>query len=315
MQRPCPPPAARPLARGLPGTGWRRWQRPLLWLCLAWLPCSPGWAQSVLIDVAQSVAAPSASFPSDATTARVELPDEWARSRPGDNPPVWYRMSFAAPTPSIPGELLALYIERVCTNFEVHLNGRLLHIGGRMSEPVTRNCNHPQLISLPAALLVSGFNEMDLKVVGHALARVASSQRAGALSALEIGPQSQLAPRHAVQLALNVAVPQALSATLLLLGGFMFVLGWMNRRESHLAYFGALSVGWAIVEARLWLRDLPWSQAAQDADGTLLIDAEHAPEPLRAFEAQVVEGIRLYGDPDRDGKLDADRNALAGGSQ
>jgi hypothetical protein len=47
------------------------------------------------------------------------------------------------------------------------------------------------------------------------------------------------------------------SATLLLMGGFMFVLGFINRRESHLAYFGALSVGWALIDVRLWLRTLP----------------------------------------------------------
>ena len=37
-------------------------------------------------------------------------------------------------------------------------------------------------------------------------------------------------------------LPQAASAMLALMGGFMFVLGSINRRESHLAYFGALSV-------------------------------------------------------------------------
>ena len=179
MQRPCTPPAARPLARGLQWIGWRRWLRPLLWLCLAWLPGSPAWAQGVRIDAAQSVVADSASFPTDVPAAPIALPDEWALSRPGDSGPVWYRLSFAAPTPSDPGELLALYIERVCTNFEVHLNGRLLHSGGQMSEPVTRNCNHPQLINLPAALIAPGLNTLDLKVVGHALSQVASSHRAG----------------------------------------------------------------------------------------------------------------------------------------
>ena len=101
-------------------------------------------------------------------------------------------------------------------------------------------------------------------MVGHALPQVASRQRAGALSALEIGPQSVLAGKYARQLALNVTVPQALSATLLLMGGFMFVLGWINRRESHLAYFGALSIGWALAESRLWLRDLPFDNAAAE---------------------------------------------------
>jgi signal transduction histidine kinase len=44
----------------------------------------------------------------------------------------------------------------------------------------------------------------------------------------------------------------------------MFVLGWINRRESHLAYFGALSIGWAIVESRQWLRDLPFENAVTE---------------------------------------------------
>jgi len=61
-----------------------------------------------------------------------------------------------------------------------------------------------------------------------------------------------------------VTVPQAVSAMLLLMGGFMFVLGWINRRESHLAYFGGLSVGWALVDSRLWLRDLPFDNAAAE---------------------------------------------------
>ncbi|ODU96440.1 MAG: hypothetical protein ABT20_19095 [Rubrivivax sp. SCN 70-15] len=65
-------------------------------------------------------------------------------------------------------------------------------------------------------------------------------------------------------MALGVTLPQAIGATLLLMGGFMFVLGFINRRESHLAYFGALSVGWAIVETQLWLRVLPIPTAAAE---------------------------------------------------
>jgi hypothetical protein len=60
-----------------------------------------------------------------------------------------------------------------------------------------------------------------------------------------------------------------------------------------------------------WLKDLPWSKASTDADGTLLIDTEHSPEALRAFEAQVDEGIGLFTDPDGDGKRDANQAAVA----
>jgi signal transduction histidine kinase len=261
MQRPRLQPAW-PLGRGLFAIGCKRCLRTLLWLCLSC--AAPAWAQSVLIDAAKTAVADSADFPVGEPVQGLSLPDDWSRSRPGSSGPVWYRLSFSAPGLREQGDLLALYIKHVCTNLEVFLNGQRVHSGGQMREPITQNCTHPQLISLPAALLAPGLNELDLKVVGHARTQVASSHRAGALSALEIGPRSVLAPKHARQMALNVSLPQAVSATLALMGGFMFVLGWMNRRESHLAYFGALSVGWAIVESRLWLRDLPFDNATAE---------------------------------------------------
>ena len=133
-----------------------------------------------------------------------------------------------------------------------------------MAEPVTRNCNHPQRLDLPAALLAPGTNTLDLKVVGHALPTVASRHRAGMLSELQIGPQSLLAARHARQHALNVALPQALGVALLLIGGYLLVLGWRHPRERHLAWFGALSLGWAALESRLWLRELPFDNAVTE---------------------------------------------------
>ena len=256
MHCPCLPRAARPPLRGLP-----QW---LLCLALLWLTAAGASAQSVSIHAAQAAVSDSPSFPAGVAAPLVDLPDDWSLSRPGSNGPVWYRLNFTAPGLRERGDLLALYIEHVCTNLEVYLNGQLVHSGGQMDEPITQNCNHPQLVSLPAALIAPGLNALDLKVVGHELARVASRHRAGTLSALEIGPKSLLSGKYERQLALNVTVPQALSATLLLMGGFMFVLGWINRRESHLAYFGALSIGWALVETRLWLRNLPFDNAVSE---------------------------------------------------
>ncbi len=234
--------------------------------CIVLLIAVPGraQAQSVRVHSALAVVSDSPVFPTSPLPTRVDLPDDWSRSRPGSSGPVWYRISFTAPGLRESGDLLALYIEQVCTNVEVFLNGQLVHSGGQMREPITQNCNHPQLVSLPAALIAPGLNALDLKVVGHPLSHVASTHRAGSLSALEIGAKSLLEPKHAQQLALNVTVPQAISATLVLMGGFMFALGWINRRESHLAYFGALSVGWAIVESRQWLRDLPVDNAVAE---------------------------------------------------
>ena len=237
-------------------------------LCLMLLP-GPGAAQTLHITRAMAAAVPAPAAeaaaadrsavggPTSPLARPVTLPDEWARTRPGYTGAVWYRIDL----PSLPlptaGEPLALLIEQVCSNLEVHLNGHLLHSGGRMQTPLTNHCNHPQLVTLPAALLKAQDNVLALKVAGHARAGSGSRQRAGGLSDLFIGPQPALAARHAALTALQVSAPQAVSATLLLTGGFMFVLGFINRRESHLAYFGALCVGWAVLNTRLWVRDTP----------------------------------------------------------
>jgi len=211
------------------------------------------------LEVRSALTAPGSlsSFPDATQTLAVTLPDEWAQTRPGQNGTVWYRIAFPRLNAPERDDLMALYVEHVWSNLEVYLNGQLVHSGGRMSPPLTNNCNHPQLVALPSALWRDEGNTIDIRVAGHPLAEVGSRQRAGGLSELLIGPQSELAVRHARQTALQVWAPQAVSATLLLMGGFMFVLGFINRRESHLAYFGALSVGWALIDARLWLRSIP----------------------------------------------------------
>ncbi|MDE2369974.1 MAG: sensor histidine kinase [Burkholderiales bacterium] len=232
----------------------------LFWLTFG-LAFGPG-ASAAALRIEAALAAPGAvadtAFPAAALAREVSLPDEWQRSRPGYTGTLWYRVEFDDDAAALAADdLMALTIEHVCSNLEVYLNGELLHSGGRMSEPVDDHCNAPQLVTLPTALLHGHGNRLEIKVAGHALAQVGARQRAGGLSALRIGPQSELAPRHALLTAIQVAAPQALSATLLLMGGFMFVLGFINRSESHLAYFGALSVGWALIDARGWLRVLP----------------------------------------------------------
>ena len=221
-------------------------------------------AAALSIDRALTAQGSGASFPVDAPALAVGLPDEWSRTRPGASGPVWYRVSFTLPAAATADALQALYIAQVCTNFEVQLNGQLIASGGRMQAPLTHNCNRPQLVLLPTTVLVAGSNVLDIKVAGFALAKVGSRHRAAQLSALEVGPLSALASRHARRTALNVSLPQALGATLLLMGSFMFVMGFTQRRDSHLAYFGALCVGWALIDVRLWLREIPLSHSVAE---------------------------------------------------
>lgn len=205
--------------------------------------------------LAVTLPAPTAAPPQDATYAPVTLPDDWTKLATPREQTVWYRLDFSAPAVP-PGVLLAAYLPRVCSNLEVFLNGELLHRGGRMVEPVTRNCYHSQLVTLPAALLREGGNRLDIQVVGFPLPRVAARQRAGGLSAVQIGPQPLLAAAQQRQVFWNVTLAQIIAASLVLVGVVMLALGWV-RRLSYLGYFGAVAIGWALLSARLWWREIP----------------------------------------------------------
>ena len=218
-------------------------------------------AGPLVITQAQSVNVGGERFPEGAPAHAVSLPDDWSQTRPHHDGSVWYRASFDLPPGTPAGELLALYVERACTTAEVFLNGYRVASGGRMMEPLTRRCYQPQLVTLPAALLQSQGNVLDLRVVGTALQRVAGRQRAGGLSALVVGPYQPLAEQHARRLFWSVTVVQMTSVTLAVVGTLMLGLYAMNRREVPLLYFGALLVGWALLSARIWWDDPPFTTA------------------------------------------------------
>jgi len=234
---------------------FRRWIAALLLpaTLLAWGPVA---AQTLHVRSAltQSGDALGTAPAAGAPVLPVALPDEWSRTRPGFDGIVWYRVTFERPAAPVDGSLLSLAIERVCSSFEVYLNGGLIHGGGRMAPPLTNNCHHPQLVDLPTALLRPGTNTIELKVAGHRREEVGSRWRAGGLSALAIAPHAEVEAWHARRTAAAVGFPMGASATLMLLGVFMFALGFVHRRQSQLAYFGALAVAYALLDARLWLR-------------------------------------------------------------
>ena len=127
------PPATTPLLR--------RSGRQLLALlrstCLPGLLCGllllamlqPADAQILHIDTALSAVGAGSSFPADLAATPTKLPDDWGQSHPDSAGPVWYRIGFLAPPREAGAELQALYIEHVCSNLDVFLNGELVHNG------------------------------------------------------------------------------------------------------------------------------------------------------------------------------------------
>jgi two-component system sensor histidine kinase UhpB len=146
----------------------------LAWLFwLAWM-CSSGAAQAqALVFREAATLEVSAATASDWSRARnVTLPDDWASSRPKFSGLAAYRLGFDADAAASGGALYAMYIERACSALEVRINGQLIHRGGQLSEPVSRNCQQPQLVALPSALLQPKANLIELTVRGYALDEV-----------------------------------------------------------------------------------------------------------------------------------------------
>ncbi len=219
---------------------------------------------SLRFTQALAVAADTEWFPDLPRARSVQLPDDWAVTHPGDVSAVWYRVSFDADGARDSGELMALYIERACSSVQVLLNGKLIHVSGRLTEPVSRNCQRPQLIAFSGALLEPRNNQLDLKVAGFPVHRVASHQRAGGLSVVELGPHSALVAKHRWRTAFAVNLPQVITGSLVLVGSLIFAMGWVNRAQSFLAYYGALLIGWALVLSRQWVSDMPWPNASSE---------------------------------------------------
>ncbi len=230
------------------------------------LPCAALAADegAVVIDRALVAESDAVSFPAGVASHSVTLPDHWADTRPGYDGTVWYRTEFRLGGRMPADDLLAVYIERVCTNVQIHLNGFLVFSAGRMTEPVTRNCDRPQLVALPSALLRPGENVLDLRVRGHALSSVASVQAAGGLSRLQLGPQAILRSEHQAAWFWKVTWIDASSLALIGLGCVLVAVGWLNKREVHFSHLGWLCLAWVVYTLVESARDLPWSNAATE---------------------------------------------------
>jgi two-component system, NarL family, sensor histidine kinase UhpB len=220
---------------------------------------------TLVIDRALAIHADTPAFPSTGMNGErpqeVVLPDDWSQTAPGYSGSRWYRVSFDRPLPESQANtsegLLALYVERVCHNAQVWLNGQLLIQSGQVQEPITRNCYRPLLVPLPTHLLTTTGNRLELRVFGYAQERVSARLRGGGLSELTLGPHLALSERHASQVWWNSTALQLVALTLLVLGGYLVVLGQLNRREAYLTYFGLLCMGWALLSVRIWGRYLP----------------------------------------------------------
>lgn len=205
----------------------------------------------------------STSYPVKAPAQTIALPDDWAKTQPDYQGAVWYRFQFqASPSHEVDdGALMGAYIERACSTVEVHLNGRLIYRGGRMTEPYSRQCGLSHVVSLPSLLLKDGANQLDLKVVGYPIKRVTSRQHAGGLAVVQVGPMADIRALHNDYTFWTSTVSKVLGGILAVLGLFAMGLAWV-RRLDYLVFFGLLTLSWSVVSSQFWLQDTPVANTA-----------------------------------------------------
>jgi signal transduction histidine kinase len=252
------------LASGKAGRPWQRLRwliGSLLLSCLISLGAPlPAHAAELLVTQALSVAADGPHFPARLVPQPVSLPDDWSRTRPGHTGSVWYRVSFDLASPQAAQTLLAVAIDRACSHLEVQINGHRLHTNGRMTDPVARNCDRSELVVLPTALLKPQGNQLDLRVDGWALQRVSAPERAGGLSALRLGPVTELLAHHEPAITARTAIAGLAALGLAAMGALMLGLSWSQGiRSSPHMYFGLLCILWALSSLRRWWPQAPMS--------------------------------------------------------
>lgn len=243
----------------------------LLLLLFFWLPAAG--AQPVpavlVLDQAQMTHSPSSTPPAPEPGDARALPDDWHGAPIALPDQHWYHLTFDDGGWTMP----AVYLERVCTNFEVWINGQRIGSAGAMVEPLTRNCYFPQLLRFQRDLLHSGANRLDIRVVGYPRQYVAARQRGGALAGVRIGEQSDLVQRYETRFFWNIVVAQVIGICMLLVGLVILSLGLVRRQEKHNLYFGLALILWALMGVRLYARHLPFTVPA----GEVLFTALYAP--------------------------------------
>lgn len=175
------------------------------------------------------------------------LPDNWNISRPGIGGYAWYRVLL--PNVDSTGDW-AIYIPRASMNFSVYLNGKLLAIGGKFSEPVARNWNRPQLFALPAGILEGGSDIL------HVRLRVYADIRGG-LSEIRFGPREILQEEFDNEYFLRIVVSQITGLLTIVLSGFILMLWWRRRQDTVYLFFSIGLLLWSLQTTNLFVRDVP----------------------------------------------------------
>ena len=258
---------------------WWPWVLGWLWVLLgASLALNATGAQAappeggpLTLSQAQWQASSSATPPAGPWSS-TKLPDDWTLKHPGHSGQIWYHLRFDA-APSWPrsgasagtGEVMAIWIQRACTNAEVFVNGVLIYSGGRMQEPLTRNCHRPHLAAFGASLLKPQGNELNVRLVGSSVNTLANQQRAGGLSEIKVGYLRDLQGLHDAETFWHFDIFAYTAPPLVALALMLMTLSLLAKVDTPMRLFAWVLLGSVAGTARVWWVESPWDTVTTES--------------------------------------------------
>lgn len=191
------------------------------------------------------------------------LPDVWSSRWPGFDGVVWYRVHWVQRNADEPVALTFDYLNMAGA---VYLNGTLLGRDVSLAEPLSRAWNIPRYFTLPAALLHTGDNTIDIRVSGQA------RHQAG-LGRVVIGPPAIVREVYDKAHWLRVQSQWFCLAVAFTIGCFFLAMWLMRRQTTVNGWFALTSLAWwACTYNQIAYSTLPFSSSdAWEAANTVAL--------------------------------------------
>ena len=183
----------------------------------------------------------------DKVWERVTLPHDWHADHEDVNA-AWYRVKLDLNV--APERLWGVYLPNVHMNAQVYLNNKLLGVGGRLNEPVSRNFNRPLYFSIANGSLNVGENILYLHVKSE-------NKRAGFLPSVYLGPAEFVKPVYNARYFFRYTVSLLIVIAMFVAGGFMAMLWWRRRSDTVYGWFSLSVMVWAVFNLSFVIVDIP----------------------------------------------------------
>ena len=192
--------------------------------------------------------------PHEGSWQAISLPDAWSPSRYALGNNGWYR--FNINLAQFPEQDWGIYLPHLNMNAAVYLNGEFLGDGGRFTEPLARNWNHPLYFRAAQDSWKVGDNTLYI--------RLKSYPGYGQLDPPVIGPEDILQPRHNLHVLFQNDINSVLMVGTFFAGIFILAIWFSRRSDTMYFWYALMALVWALFTSNTVIRQVPVSAKIWD---------------------------------------------------